>query len=54
MYDSEIEELENLILKNKIKTIYGWIAKDVTLINEEEQSLKVLSTINEQNEDYYE
>ena len=23
MYDSEIEELENLILKNKIKTIYG-------------------------------
>jgi len=53
MYDSEIEELENLILKNKIKTIYGWIAKDVTLINEEENSLK-LSIINEENNDYYE
>lgn len=53
MYDSEIEELENLILKNKIKTIYGWIAKDVTLINEEEHSLK-LSIINEENNDYYE
>jgi hypothetical protein len=36
MYENEIEKFEDLINKNKIKTIYDWIVKDVTIIKDEE------------------
>ena len=37
MYQEEIENFENLIQNNKIRTIYDWVVKDVTLIKEEEE-----------------
>lgn len=37
MYKEEIEKFENLIEKNKIKTIYDWIVNDVTIIKEEDR-----------------
>tara|TARA_R110002153_G_scaffold160692_5_gene313023 strand:+ start:541 stop:879 length:339 start_codon:yes stop_codon:yes gene_type:complete len=36
MYEEEIELFENLIQNNKIKTIYDWIVRGVTMIKEEE------------------
>lgn len=36
MYDTEIETFEELIQNNKIKTIYDWVVKDVTIIKEEQ------------------
>lgn len=36
MYDAEIETFEELIQNNKIKTIYDWVVKDVTIIKEEQ------------------
>jgi hypothetical protein len=36
MYDAEIETCEELIQNNKIKTIYDWVVKDVTIIKEEQ------------------
>jgi hypothetical protein len=35
MYDEEIEKFDELIQNNKIKTIYDWIVKDVTIIKED-------------------
>jgi hypothetical protein len=37
MYDNEILKFEELINNNKIRTIYDWVVKDVTVIKEEEQ-----------------
>lgn len=37
MYENEINKFEELINNNKIKTIYDWIVKDVTIIKEEEE-----------------
>jgi len=34
MYDEEIEKLLELIEENKIKTIYDWVIKDLTVIKE--------------------
>tara|TARA_B100000963_G_C22619323_1_gene669056 strand:- start:25 stop:366 length:342 start_codon:yes stop_codon:yes gene_type:complete len=36
MYEEEIKTFEELIQNNKIKTIYDWVVKDVTIIKEEE------------------
>lgn len=35
MYQSEIETFEKLIEENKIKTIYDWTVKEVTIIKDE-------------------
>lgn len=37
MYENEINKFEELINNNKIRTIYDWIVKDVTIIKEEEE-----------------
>ena len=36
MYDAEIETFKELIQNNKIRTIYDWVVKDVTIIKEEQ------------------
>jgi hypothetical protein len=36
MYQEEIQKFEELIQNNKIKTIYDWIVKDVTILKEED------------------
>jgi hypothetical protein len=35
MYENEIEKFEELIQNNKIRTIYDWIVKDITIIKED-------------------
>lgn len=55
MYDSEIDEFENLIENNKIKTIYDWTVNGVTIIKEEdfeaEEAIKKGNEKNEENEE---
>jgi hypothetical protein len=53
MYESEIENFENLINNNKIETIYGWIVKDVTLITDEDKDLEKINLEESNYQDEY-